>query len=269
MKQLIGIIRAEIIKQHQNSFQSRYTYFSLLIWPVISFFNGYYAYKPFSLHESIWPLLSSPQSVILFLIIGYLGYECFWTLVSSAWQMSLERQDGTLEIIFLSPVNKLALIYGRVLGALIQNIWMFFLFSVLMICFVRGFPIFNLVYLPICVLVVLVAATAWGGLMNAIFLFSRDATIVFSLFNEPMHLLAGVRVPVSVFPWGIKVLSVLLPLTHSLHIMRKLLMEGDLLSSIPSIIYLFFTVIVMIILTVVIIHFAEKNARKNGSYNFY
>lgn len=263
------ILKCEIIKQRKNTVRSRFTYFSLLIWPIISFFNAYYIYKPFSAQNKIVTFLNSQTSLVIFLIIGYLGYECFWTLVRSAFQMSRERQDGTLEMLFLSPANKLVCIYGRVLGSLIQNIWMFFCFSILTVFIAKGIPLANLIYLPVCFLVVILGAIAWGGLMNVIFLFSRDASIIFSLFNEPMHLLSGVRIPVTIFPLWAKILSAVLPLTHSLSIMRSLLINGNIKSSIPSLLFWLTSIIVMLFLTVVILRRAEKNARERGDLNFF
>lgn len=263
------IIRSEIIKQHKNTIRSRFTYFTLLIWPVISFINAYYTYKPFSIQSSSVSFLNSSSSLTLFLIIGYLGYECFWSLVRSALQMSQERQDGTLEMLFLSPANKIACIYGRVLGSLFQNMWMFLCFFILIVVSVKGISLSNLIYLPLCFLVVILGAAAWGGIMNVIFLFSRDASIVFSLFNEPMHLLSGVRIPVSVFPLWAKVLSVCLPLTHTLSILRSLLINGSLRSSLTSLVYWLFSIIIMVILTIILLRVAEKNARESGNLNFF
>jgi len=44
--------------------------------------------------------------------------------------MEIERTNGTLEIIFISPSSKLAMMYGRAIGSLFENIWMFFVFSI-------------------------------------------------------------------------------------------------------------------------------------------
>ncbi|MBO8164925.1 MAG: ABC transporter permease [Brevibacillus sp.] len=269
MSYFFQIIKAEVIKQHRTTFHSTATYFSLLIWPVVIFFNAYFSYKPFQMTKSRWPGLETPESIILFLIIGYIAFLSFWTLVQSAAMMQVERQDGTLETIFLSPGNRIAIIYGRVLGALFENMWMFFSFSLLMVISIKGFPLHNLIYVPLCFLILLVSAVAWGGLMNAIFLFSRDASIIFSICYEPMNLLAGVRVPTVVFPIWAKIISVIFPLTHALVLVRNLLMKGELGSVLPEISWLLATIIAMVVLTIWIIKKAEQNARKQGNLLFY
>lgn len=269
MKNFIRVLTAEVIKQHRNTFYSRFIYFSLLIWPIITFINTYFMYKPFNLNLSAWNELNSPNSILLFLMTGYMGYICFWSLVESALKMGQERINGTLETIFLSPANRLAIIYGRSLGALLESVWMFLIFIVVMIMVVPELPLKNLVYAPLALLVLLVTATVWGGLMNVIFLFSRDANIVFTIFDEPMTLFSGVRIPPSVFPLWAKMLSVIFPLSHSLAIVRSLLIAGDRASITSPLIGMFFSVTVLILMTVWLLKKAEKNARIKGSFTFY
>jgi ABC-2 type transport system permease protein len=269
MKSFLIVMKAEILKQHQTTFHTTRSYLSLLILPIITFANTYYSYKPFQLKKASLAEYNSPQSILLFLIVGFLCFRAFWTLVQSAWTMQTERRDGTLEVIFQSPANKVAVIYGRVLGSLFENCWMFFVFSVLIIFFVEGFKYFNMVYLPLCFVILLFSAIAWGGLMNAMFLFSRNATIIFSICYEPMNLLAGVKIPTNIFPLWAKILSILFPLTHSLFVTRNLLIKGDLSSSLASIGEVFLTGFLCIGVTIWLLKLAENNARKNGNLTFY
>ncbi len=51
MKKFLIVIKAEITKQQQHDYHSVYVYFSLLIWPILGFFEVYYAYKPFELTD--------------------------------------------------------------------------------------------------------------------------------------------------------------------------------------------------------------------------
>jgi ABC-2 type transport system permease protein len=269
MKNALQIIKAEIVKQHRNTFHSKMTYFSLLIWPIMLFFNAYYSYKVFNLNQSIWKNFNSSQSVITFLITGFLGYNCFWSLVQSAWQMGFERQDGTLEVIFLSSVNRIVMIYGRVLGALFENIWMFLLFSTFIIIYLKGIPITRLIYLPIAFIILLSSAMVWGGLMNVLFLFSRDASILFNIFDEPMALFSGVKVPTMIFPLWAKCLSIIFPLTHTLVIIRSLLIEGKLFYNNQAFYILLLINFLLVALTLFLLKKAEKHARITGSLSFY
>jgi ABC-2 type transport system permease protein len=269
MNNIWQIISAEVVKQHRNSFHSRMVYFSLLIWPIITFFDANYSYKPFNLTSANWANFHSEQSILSFLIVGLFGSITFRSLVQSAWQMGFERQNGTLEILFLTPANRLALIYGRALGALFENVWMFLIFSVLVVLFVGGISVSDLVYLPFCFLVVLVAALVWGGLLNVVFLFSRDASVLFTILDEPMVLFSGVRIPTFLFPLWAKVISVVFPLTYILVIMRRLLLDENLGSLVWNIVGLVISNVTLIGLTVWLLKKAEGNARRNGELSFY
>ena len=74
-----------------------------------------------------------------------MSYTCFWSMVQNAWSMAnQERKGGTLEITFLSPANRLAMMYGRALGALIQEVWMFCCFSVFILVYTKAIQFHNI-----------------------------------------------------------------------------------------------------------------------------
>lgn len=269
MNNAFQIIKAEIKKYHRNTFNSKKTYFSLLIWPIILFLNSYYSYKVFNLNQSVWKSFNSTNAIITFLITGFLGYNCFWSLVQSGWQMRLERQDGTLETIFLSSVNRISMIYGRVLGALFENIWMFFLFCIFVIVYSKGIPIRNIIYIPFAFIILIVSATVWGGLMNVIFLFSRDASVLFNIFDQPMALFSGVRVPTMIFPLWAKVISVIFPLTHALVIIRSMIIDGKMFIYNKNFYILIILNTCIVIFTIWLLKAAERHARITGNLTLY
>ena len=126
MKKIFLVIKAEIKKQQKHDYHSAFVYLSLLIWPILGFLEVYYTYKPFSLTGYMG--ISDSKELLAFLGTGFMSYTCFWSMVQNAWSMAnQERKGGTLEITFLSPANRLAMMYGRALGALIQEVWMLFL----------------------------------------------------------------------------------------------------------------------------------------------
>lgn len=264
------VMGAEIRKQHRHNFHSLSIYFSLLLWPILAFINTYYIYKPFNLVSNTQAsgVVNSAQSLIIFLITGFVGHNFFYSMVQSAWQMGVERQNGTLETVFLSPANRLAIAYGRSLGALFQNVWMFSAFSILMIIWSKGFSIDSILYTPVAFIILTVSATVWGGFMNVIFLFSRDAGILNNILDTPMEFFSGVSVPSASFPLWAKVISVIFPLTHSLVIFRSTL-SGMGGIHFGDVIRLSISLIIIIIITFILIKLAERNARRTGNLTFY
>lgn len=266
----LKVVKAEVYKQHKNTFHSKVTYFSLLIWPVLHFTNAYLSYKPFKLDNLSSFDLNSNEKLLTFLLIGFLTYLTFKSLMQSAWQMSYERSNGTLETIFLSPANRLSILYGRTLGSLFENIWMFFVFTCLMLVVLKVIPLYHIIYVPLCYILIIVTATLWGGLLNAIFLFSRDASILFMILDDPMLLFSGVRIPVLLLPIWAQLIGFLFPLTHVLFLIRDLLIRGEISTrSYYSLGYLIVELILMLLITLLLVRKAEKQSRKNGDLIFY
>ncbi|MBN3554064.1 ABC transporter permease [Fictibacillus nanhaiensis] len=262
---------AEFKKSHFLYFHTNMIYFSLLVWPIILFFSAYYSFKPFDTKsENVLSEYVSNQEIGSFLLIGYLGYIFYFSLMQSAFQMAPERARGTLELIFLSPVSRLAVIYGRAMANLLEGVWLFFVFTVLGLFFFGDIQPHNWWGIPLSLFLLIISAVVWGGFLNAIFLFSRDAGFFFLIIQEPLLLFSGVRIPIPVLPiWG-KFISYLFPLSYVLLIYREIVMRGASLFEVSTMIYsLLVVIIVFILLTSWIIRKAEKNSKINGSMALY
>ncbi len=248
-------------------FHSRLVYFSLLIWPVIGFITSYYSFKPFSLNDNS-PITRfvPPDHLVLFLLTGYLAYLFFWSLVQSAWQMGYERQSGTLEMIFLTPVHRLALIYGRSFSSLLESVWLFFTFVIMILFIVEGIQVDGWWSFPFAFFILFISAVIWGGFLNAIFLFSRDAGFFYTILDEPMLIFSGVRIPPLAFPIWAKGLALFFPLTYTLHIIRMLVMEAaTFIEILPSFTVLLVVLLVLINISAFVIKKAENHMKQTGS----
>ncbi|WP_312114555.1 ABC transporter permease [Brevibacillus reuszeri] len=271
MKQLSSYLWAEIKKEHRHSFHSKMIYFSLLVWPVIMFVTAYYSFAPFRMGpDSPLARFVAADQLPLFLLTGYLGYIFYWCLVQSAWQMSFERQAGTMEMIFISPVNRLAFLYGRSLSSLVEGVWLFFCFVLLALIFVGGIHPSGW-WAPLLAFVILiVSAVIWGGFLSVLFLFSRDASFLYTVLDEPMLIFSGVRLPPLAFPLWAKAISFCFPLTYALQLVRGLLMEGEtLLSLAPKIGLLATVLLVLVIATILLLKQAEKHMKETGNMVMY
>ena len=269
MKKALLIMKAEIAKQKQHDYHSYFVYFSLLIWPVLGFLEVYYTYKPFEFSKYMG--ISGNKGLLAFLGTGFMAYTCFWSMVQNAWSMAWqERKGGTLEITFLSPANRLAMCWGRALGALIQEVWMFGCFCIFILIYTGAVRWSNLALLPVLLVLLIVSSAIWGGMLNALFLFSRDTSIIMDLFDMPMTLFSGTRIPVDSFPHWAKVVSMAFPLTYCNNIIRFALdiqksgrgWQAELLG-------LLVCLGVMVSLTVFVIDRVECHNRETGELQFY
>ena len=262
MRKSLLVMKAEIKKQQQNDYHSYFVYFSLLVWPILGFWEIYYTYRPFE---------AQGRELLAFLGTGFMAYTCFWSMVQNAWSMSnQERKNGTLEIAFLTPANRLAMVYGKALGALLQGVWMFCCFCIFVLFYTKTLRWDNLALLPLFLMLLLAASTVWGGMLNAVFLFSRDASILMDLFDAPMTLFAGTRIPVSCFPQWAKVISLFFPLTYCLNMIRFILglqkQDNDVFVSLAGLII---CLAVMLFITKYLLDKVEKHNRETGKLQFY
>lgn len=268
MKKALLVMRAEIVKQQRHDYHSAFVYFSLLVWPVLGFFEVYYAYKPFEL--SGYMGISGSKELLAFLGTGFMAYTCFWSMVQNAWSMALsERKGGTLEIAYLSPANRLAMNYGKALGALIQEVWMFCTFCIFILLYTKTLRISNLLLLPAVLLLLVVSSMIWGGMLNTIFLFSRDASIIMDIFDMPMTLFSGTRIPTDVFPVWAKAVSMIFPLTYCISIIRFALGVWEGCGWIKSFVALFVCLGIMTGITLLLTWRAERHNRETGELQFY
>lgn len=269
MEKILRVMKAEIIKQQQYDYHSYFVWCSLLIWPVLGFLEVYYTYKPFAFTGYLG--IHDSSDLLAFLGTGYMAYTCFWSMVQNAWSMSLqEREDGTLEITFLTPASRMAMNYGKALGALIQEVWMFGCFCLFVLFYTHTLTLENLWALPLFLCLLLFSSMIWGGMLNAFFLYSRDASMIMDVFDAPMILFAGTRIPVQCFPVWAKVISLLFPLTYCLNIIRFILgIQGGGAEILPDLAGLVICLGVMAGVTAWLIRRVEKHNRETGELQFY
>lgn len=272
--------RAELAKQQKNSFKGKAVFFSLCLWPVLTFFATYFSLRPFGIGGASsaaqgaataagYTLHLPGGSMVLFLATGYAVFQLYWSVVQSAWTFEWERKNGTLEMVFLAPGSRLAFLLGRSVHALFSGVWMFTAFAVCTIAFSwQGGPL-PVWPLLLAILLTLLAAAAWGALLSAVCLFSRDTGYLYTLFQEPMHLFGSVNIPASVFPlWG-KLISFFFPVTYSLYLVRGALDGQTDARWWTCAAILPMAAIALLLAAWLLVRRAETHARRTGSWTLF
>ncbi|WP_052339321.1 ABC transporter permease [Gorillibacterium massiliense] len=261
---------AEVRKQHQSRTKGKMVFFSMLLWPALAFLSSYYMMKPYKTDEgSVLSRVIPDGGVPLFLLSGYLVFQLFWTVVQSAWLFEMERKDGTLEIVFLAPSSKMAFLYGRSLYSLFHGIWMFALFSLLMFLFILDPRAVNWPALLMALLVILISAVVWGALLCSLALFSRDSGLLYYVFQAPMELFGGVRIPPAVFPAWASALSFIFPVTYGLVLVRGAL-DNDIGGGWwLALAVLAAATIILAACTRYLLMIAERHARSKGNWTLF
>jgi ABC-2 type transport system permease protein len=265
----IKSVKAEMLKQHRNYFHSKIIYISLFIWPIISFISAYFSFKPFNISNTAVPYLNE-KNLIIFILLGYICMSFFRSLVQSAWRFSSEREYGTLELIYLTPTNRMAVILGNALSSLFESVWVMVVFSSAILILKYKYFNINIPASLVVTLFMILMAIMWGMLLNSLFLFSRDSGFLFTILEEPMEIFAGVKVPTNVFPLWAKAISLIFPLTYAVDAMRRVFLNGSSLYEVRG--FIFISIIILAVMFLIIslcLTLGEKHAKKTGNMTLF
>ncbi len=271
MKRFIKVVRAEAGKQFKNKIHNIWVIFSMLLWPILAFASAYFQFKPFSF-EAITEKVSylNDESIITFIMIGYFAMVFFRAFVQSAWEFSSERIYGTLELIYLSPANRIAVILGNAIASLVINVWMFVLFMTGIYMLFNQVPLMNVPVLALALAMMVLMSILWGMLLNALFLFTRDSSMLFTVLEEPMELFAGVKIPVELFPLWAKGIGLAFPLTYVIRLLREVVFLGYNLTEVSSLLYTcIFICTIMFVVTVFVLKWGEKHNAITGDMTLF
>lgn len=267
-KHLLNSVKAEAIKQHKSVYHSNLMYFSMLIWPVLHLLSSYYSYKPFegSAASELVSKWVGEDMIFAFILFGYISFMFFKCFVQSAWRFSFERTSGTLEIIYLTPANRLGIMLGNALASLFESAWMFTVFCMGALLFFTDLNISSIFMPVIAIFSLVIPSICWGIFMNSLFMFSRDTGIFFTLFQDPMELFGGSKIPFPAFPIWAKLIGGFFPLTWSTTIVRKIFMHGAIIADIKvELVLLSLISVGLFLLTLLLLRKSEAYAKKTGN----
>lgn len=271
MSYFMKVLKAEMVKQHKDYFHNKTIYISLFLWPVLTFISAYYGYKPFRM-DKVSGVLSylNEDNLIVFMLIGYLSLMFFRCLVQSAWRFSMERIYGTLELIYLSPANRLAFVMGNAVSSLFESVWLFVIFGAGIMVSRVGYFNINYGAAALGLILMILLSMLWGIMLNSLFLFSRDTNFLFTILEEPMEIFGGVKIPSAVFPIWAKIISMIFPLTYSAEVLRRALLNGESIESLSGFIYVSIGMgALMLFITVICLKMGEAHAKKTGSMSLF
>ena len=163
MKKWIRVCKGEAVKQKKNYFNTPVTYIASFLWPVLNGIITYYTYKTFDIACLVRFGILSEEDLLIYIFTGLLGYNSFWLMIQSAVYVQNERQNGTIEITYMTPANRMAIIYGRAIGNIIQNIGMIVSFLVILI--IMGKFSFSVSKVFLGIIILLISSVIWGDLL--------------------------------------------------------------------------------------------------------
>ena len=181
------------------------------------------------------------------------------TLFLTSFAIVRERELGTLEQLFVTPVGSAGLLLGKLIPYAIVGMFETLIVLLVMV-YVFGVPIVG--SLPLLLglsALFLVCALGLGLLVSTLARTQLQAMQFAFLIMLPSVLLSGFMFPRAEMPWPIYMISFAIPVTYFLEILRGLVLRGaDLIDLIPHVVGL--TICCIVILTLSLARFRKQLA---------
>ena len=232
--------------------------------------------------DMIIPLITISGYVFLYKALGATQFTAFvvlggvmiafWTniLWNMAAQFYWEKEQGNLEMYFVSPAPKMAILLGMALGSIINTSLRAGIILVLgtylfQIHFILGNPI-----LPLTIFFLsLVALYALGMLFASLFmLYGREAWHTANLLQDPVYFVGGFYFPIfsGIAPFWLQLAASIIPVSFSLDGLRDLLVsnEGFSFAVQRDIIALIVFIAILLPLSKIMLSYMENLGKKEG-----
>lgn len=157
-----------------------------------------------------------------FVFIGVLAQTLFQSTAAGIISLIEDRQNDFSQEIFVSPISRLSIVVGKILGESIVSLIL--AIGILVIGPLLGAQI-NLVQL-IRLFPGAIATVLFGGAFGIVVMANinsqRSANQIFPFLLFPQFFLAGVFTPIKDLPLPVFILSRIAPLTYPVDLMRNL-----------------------------------------------
>jgi len=249
-------IHAAFVVGMKNTFRYPTWFLHLFLGPFVLTTTTILTYKSMMSPSSIQnfsQLSGGITDVAGFVILGS-GIAQFWIsmLWGTGYFIENQRSAGTLEILFLTPTNKVVLL----LGVAIQD----FAFSSITIG-----------------IMVTLCSLAFGMNLNIVdptglllVFVLRSANLLANFLQAPINYLSGTTFPVNAIPKPFLFFSALIPITFGIDAFRRMSLSGASLATVwLDILGLIIHAIIFSLLGIWGMRFAEKQALRKGDMSFY
>lgn len=252
------------------------TYFftaRILFWTLIlPLGNGlylYFLYLPFARRSVILEFnsLSFMVDLVGFTLVGQLLYSFFTMMLLAGVTFEVEREQGTLEMVLLTPANRVAILLGSALAGTFNYMWMIIGVILSWIGFLHVNIVVNdFMALFLAVALSYLSLVALGMSLEAFFIYSRRGGMFGTMLQEPIMFLSGLIFPLQSMPRFLLLFSYLLPLTFGLISVRLTLLGGARLCDVVfPLTILASMIVILFLLGTWLISYAEKSAKRKAT----
>lgn len=163
-----------------------------------------------------------------FLLVGAIGMV-LWTsaIWTGGYAIEIERMEGTINSLFLTPSNRAAVIMGYSLGGLA----MFMLPAVIaltILALLTGvqFDVQSPLAVVVAACSLIFGAVALGHVLASAFVLTRRANLWANFLQTPIYLLSGMVVAIEALPEWIQWFAAIFPIGAGMTALRDALLTG-------------------------------------------
>ncbi len=202
------------------------------------------------------------------IVVGTIVYLLYNRLLwGTGISIQRERWMGTIEVLFLTPTNKMTILLASGVSSLVEASWW-------IVCiFLLGGTIFGFQLNVTSVLAVVIsmvstmaALVAVGVFFAGFFVLSRAADQLASGLQGPIRFFSGVAFPVNALPQLLQYVSYLIPVTYGILVLRKSVLQGANITTIwLDLLPLYVVAAVFMMAGFLTLRVVERRAKKKGT----
>jgi ABC-2 type transport system permease protein len=218
----------------------------------------------------LYRALGAPRSFEALAVIGGI-LSTYWinVLWGMGTQMYWEKQQGQLQLYFVAPCSRMAILTGMAVGGLLMTT-VRSVFGIALGFGVFGVrvPPFDLFQLLFVFLIAMAALYALGMVLASLFLlWGREAWHLASAFQEPVYFLSGMYFPLRTLGPLALVIAGLLPLALGIDAMRQVLLRDQAQPLLPlrtEVLALSGLALLLLVLARVSLAYLESLSKREG-----
>jgi ABC-2 type transport system permease protein len=277
-----------IIKTFTASF--KYTLKNSLRYLSAGWFIGIHIFGPLFFLLTSWTIYEiigqtvgleyfiSKAGVSSYLAFAAIGFAFLGPILNASWSgaqgIRSEQEAGTLELIFITPSNRIAWLLGKMMAA--QTFSLISLTTILITSnFFFGFDLLSQANVPVAILGLILTMIGMSSFSFALagltFIIKRTNDLNQFLWPT-MTFFCGLAFPIEVLPAWAQAISWVFPLTHGINITRRALLVGSGIFD-PTIAIAVLAILIQVLILIPTGLFLFKRfynlARKTGSLFTY
>jgi len=182
-----------------------------------------------------------------------------------------ERWMGTMELLFLAPVNRLTVLIGECLVLLLDSSWgVAYMLIVGLLLFGVRINCANPILTIISFVLSVASMLGIGMFFASLFVWTRGGRVLANSLQAPIYFFSGVSFPIQVLPWWCQWVSRCLPMTYGLDAFRRSLLAGATINDVAYDIYILLAFMtIYFVLGNISLRYLERLSAKKGSMSFF